>query len=92
MRNAVDQLYGARACEAGDAIVCSNEYKDARTRYIGLEKTLLASLSPEQRALGVEMDEAYEEMNRLGRDAMFKAGFLEGYAAGTIRAGDYKYD
>jgi hypothetical protein len=92
MRNTVDQFYGARACEAVDAIIRTDRYKDAQDRYIDRRKMLFVSLSPEQRALSAEIDEAYGELTDLHWDAVFKAAFLEGYAAGTIRAGDYKYD
>jgi hypothetical protein len=84
-----DAFYSDKICEATNALTGA-EYKAMSARMAKAEDALSAALSEEQKALLREVDDSKQALMIISGNAAYKAGFLEGYAAGRVLSEKYK--
>jgi hypothetical protein len=84
MCDRIDAYYSFKAADAAARLAGTGEYEDARRRVIDLGRKLSSALSDGQSETYMELDAAEGEKESLTADAAYKAGFLEGYAAGRV--------
>jgi hypothetical protein len=84
-----DAYYSERVCEAADALTGA-KYKALARRAEEASDGLLATLSDKQKKLCEELDDCASERDAFVGDAIYRAGFLEGYAAGRALSEKYR--
>ena len=82
-------FYSERISDAADALT-GTKYKAATGRLIKAEAAFLAALSGAQKALYEELDDSRQSLEVITGDAAYKAGLLEGYAAGRTLSEKYR--
>jgi hypothetical protein len=88
MFDAIDDFLSRKICDAADSTVGTNAYKKINDVRLSSMDKLKASLPKEQMSLFLEVLDATSQIDCIISDAIYKAAFLEGYAAGRIVGGD----
>jgi hypothetical protein len=84
MHDAIHSFYAEKSSDAVDVLSWSPAYKEISEKIIHLENNLLLSFSGDQKALYDLADTYHQKMISMAYDAIYKAGFLDGFAAGSV--------